>query len=126
MDSIEQNTESYYQWIEQKEELLNRYFDFDCFGSVKKLIKEIYTEPKVFLSNFLEIGITDHDEKLCMCIEDNVNNGRIFPYGWKDFYEYYTYDQDGNEVEYHQEEVYGFQKIAESFEEFLQELYVNG
>ena len=85
----------------------------------------MYAEPKVFRYNFLEIGITNQDEKLCMCIEDDVNNGQIFLYYSFDE-EYYNTDQDGNKVEYHQQEVYRLQKIAKSFEEFLQILYANG
>ena len=126
MNQRVQNTESYYEWLRQKEELVNRYFDFNLFGSLAIEVKEMHVRPKVVKDNFLEIGITNHNEKLCMYIGDDDNKGRIFLYGWKGFNEYYEKDIDGNEVEYHQEDIYGFSVIAKSFSEFLEMLYVNG
>ena len=112
MNQRVQNTESYYEWLGQKEELFNKYFDYNCFGLIKTFIEKMYAEPKAFKSNFLEIGITNQDEKLCIYIGDDDNKGRIFLYGWKGFNEYYEKDIDGNDVEYHQEDIYGFSVIG--------------
>lgn len=117
---------SFCQWVAQGAILDNRYFDIHLSdrdkSSIVKYIEQICSKPKQFKDQFLEIGSTNSDEKICIYIGDGIKKGQIFLYGWQDFNEYYSYDSEGN-AEYHQDDVYGFRQIAKNFTEFFEMLY---
>jgi len=63
---------------------------------------------------------------LAICIyigneeHSNLTKGAICLYGWLRFDERYTHDAEGNELEYFQDDVYGFSHIAADFSKFLE------
>jgi hypothetical protein len=128
---IQSNTASYNEWLEAKENLFNTYFDIILQGSLRaSKVQEMHIAPKIFKTDFLEIGITDNEDKICIYIgndkHENFSKGAICLYGWLRFDERYDYDSKSNEVEYFQDDVYGFSHIATDFSKFLEILYCNG
>lgn len=124
---IQQHLVSYNNWLNSEEDLLNRYFDLGSFKSVEtKLVKEMHNKPKLFKDNFLEIGVDDNDDKICLYNGEGKHNGSIYLFGWLCFNERYSYDREGNEVEYFQDDVYGYIPLAKNFNDFLEMLYCNG
>ena len=129
--NIESNTTSYNEWLRAKENLFNTYFDIILQGSLRaSKVQEMYITPKIFKTDFLEIGNTDNEDKICIYVgndkHENFSKGAICLYVWLRFDERYDYDSKSNEFEYFQDDVYGFSHIATDFSKFLEILYCNG
>jgi hypothetical protein len=125
------NSQSYNEWLEAKENLFNTYFDITLQGRLRTLkVQSMHITPKIFENDFLEIGVTDNEDKICIYVgndkHENFSKGSICLYGWLRFDERYDYDSKSNEVEYFQDDVYGFSHIAADFSKFLEILYCNG
>jgi hypothetical protein len=128
---IQSNTTSYNEWLEAKENLFNTYFDITLQGRLRTLkVQEMHVTPKIFKNDFLEICVTENEDKICIYIgneeHSNLTKGAICLFGWLRFDERYTHDAEGNELEYFQDDVYGFSHITADFSKFLEILYCNG
>jgi hypothetical protein len=130
--NIHPNLTSYNEWLSSTERLLNRYFDIDqdnFISESERLIKQMHTEPKKFINDFLEIGIVidrgEQEEQLCIYNGDGKLQGGIYLYGLQNVTEEYWYSSEDAE-EYHKCYRYGFTLIAKSFDDFLKDLYCNG
>ena len=129
--NIASNSKSYNEWLERGENLLNTYFNINLQGRLRTLkVQKMHVAPKRLENDFLEIGIADNDDKICIYIGEkeykNFAKGTISLFGWLSFRERYTYDTEGNELEYFQDDVYGFSHISSDFSKFLEILYCNG
>lgn len=133
--NIYQNLTGCSEWLERKEELPGLCFDVKRrYGTYAVRINKMHAEPKKFscdfltkeTDHFLEIGATNGDEKICIYTGNGNLNGNIHLFGLIDIAESYSYDADGNEDEYHQDDVYGFMHIAKSFDDFFNMAYING
>jgi len=126
----QKTVEEYKNWVAQDGVLLNRYFDIMEHKQIAtKHITKLHSSTKELLevsdeiaNNFVEIGEDSNGEKICL----NKSTDGVYQYGWRNFGESYSYNKDGDIIDYHQDDVYGFKKIANSFNELLQELYCNG
>jgi len=130
--NIHQNLTSYNEWLSISERLCNRYFDIDQDNFIserERLIKQMHTEPKKFINDFLEIATVvdreQREEQLCIYNGDGKLQGGIYLYGLQNVTEEYLYSYDGAE-ECHKCYRYGFTLIAKSFDDFLKDLYCNG
>lgn len=93
---------------------------------------EVYDEPKqkVCLGSpgteleFLVIGKTNNDYEICVGTGEE-NFGKVYLYGFLGFDEWFSKNEYGDNDEYHQEDVCGFQKITNTIEEFSDAQYCN-
>ena len=77
------NSQSYNEWIEAKENLFNTYFDITLQGRLRTLkVQEMHITPKIFKTDFLEIGVTDNEDKICIYVgndkHENFSKGAIW------------------------------------------------
>jgi hypothetical protein len=135
MKKVQQDTSKdalveYKNWIKTDAFLLHRFFELE--NSAESYIKKIYLEPKPFVNidgqiddRFVTIGGCGAEEKICISVSEKIGKGKVYWYGFQTIREYYVYRQDGDIIDVEQSDVYGFDKLADSFSEFLQNLYTN-
>lgn len=139
MKSLENTTNltSYNKWLDSGEKLKNRLFEFDAAKKSSAFpilaVKEMHSTPKQFNSDYLEIGITDSNEKICIYTGDRKAKNGVFVFTDMLDEESCWYNQDGTPSESADREIidrcgggyqYGFDIVAKNFDAFLNISYL--
>ena len=134
MKSLENTTNltSYNKWLNSGEKLHSRFFEFDVAKKSSAFpilaVKEMHSTPKQFNSDYLEIGVDDWDQKICIYTGDTKAKNGVFVFTFNLYPEFCIYDQNGDEVEYSTQDAldqsggdckYGFALITKTFDDFV-------
>jgi hypothetical protein len=119
-------------WVESGAFLLHRFFELR--GLIEEsYIEKIFLKPKAFVNidgkvddRFVSIGVCKMGTNICVSVSNEIGKGKVFCYQLQTISERYLHDQDGDIIDFLQDDVYGFNKLSDSFCEFLdKDLYTN-